>query len=149
MADEHRRAAEVVGHRTEILQVVGKGNRGQRLRCRAGAVSAQAKCDCAIAGICEEVQEVVVPARAMPAAVHEKQRDRMRIGAGSFVNHLEHEADPLLRPPAPSRPPRGFVETQATATLNGSCAWCKCRGATVPGSDSAAGSALPLGWQGV
>jgi len=72
---------------------------------------------------------------------------------GLFINiaRLLLEAGPRVAAEDQSvvRLARGFVETQATATLNGSCAWCKCRGATVPGSDSAAGSALPLGWQGV
>ena len=85
MADQHRGATQVVGHRTDVFEVVGDGNLVQRLGCGAGAVSAQAHRDRAVAGVGEEVQEVVVPApRAMPAAVHEQQRHRMRLAAGSL-----------------------------------------------------------------
>ena len=82
-----------------IVDVVGDGARAQGLVVGAGAVPAQAQCDRAIARIGEEVQEVLVPApRAMPAAVNEQQRHRMRVAAGPLVDHLEHEPDPLAAP---------------------------------------------------
>jgi hypothetical protein len=96
MADEHRLATQFLGGGPDIVEVVGDGHFAHRLRRGAGAVPAQAERDRAIARSCEEVQEVVLPTPcAMPAAVHEKQRHRMRVTAGPLVDHLEHEPDPL------------------------------------------------------
>ena len=92
MADQDRPAAQIVGDRTDVVEVVGDGNLVQRLGCGAGAVPAQAHRHRAVAGVGEVIQEMVVPApRAMPAAVHEKQRHGMVLAAGSLIDHLEHE----------------------------------------------------------
>ena len=98
MADEHRLATQVFGRGTDIVDVVGDGTRVKTFCYRAGAVSAQAQCHCAIAGSCEEIQEVVPAPRGMPTAMYKKQRHRMRVAAGPLVDHLEHAPDLCWEP---------------------------------------------------
>jgi hypothetical protein len=132
MGDEHRTAAQPVGRGADVVDVVGYRTGVEPLRGGAGAVSPQAYRDRAIARIGEEIQEVAPTRRRMPAAVDEEQRDRMSIGAGPLVDHLEHDPD-LVRQRLwfvrPFNPVLAFAETETKHTRIGvSYAWLQCRG---------------------
>src|SRR5271156_4833501 len=83
-----RMAAKAVGRGTDIVDVVGDRTGVEWLGGGAAAVAAQAQRHRAVTGIGEEVHEVGPARRGMPTAVHEQQWHRMRIVAGSLVDHL-------------------------------------------------------------
>lgn len=90
MGDEHWVAAKAVGRGLDIVDVIGDRARVKGFCGGAAAVPAQAHCHCAIAGMGKDVHEVFPARRGMPTTVDEQQWHRMRLGAGSFIDHLEH-----------------------------------------------------------
>jgi len=88
MSNQHRVAAKAVGRGTDIVDVVGDRTGVEWLGGGAAAVAAQAQRHRAVAGIGEEVHEVGPARRGMPTAVHQQQWHRVRVVAGSLVDHL-------------------------------------------------------------
>jgi hypothetical protein len=82
---------------TDIVDVVGNRTAIEWCRDCTRAVPAKAQRDGAVAPIREEIQKMIIPAPScMPRTVNEKQRRRMSITAGPFVDQFEHWAVPPI-----------------------------------------------------
>src|ERR1700727_563069 len=88
MGNQHRVAVKAAGRGTDIVDIVGDRTGVEWLGGGAGAVASQAQRHRAVTGVGEEVHEVGPARRGMPTAVDEQQRHRMRVVAGSLVDHL-------------------------------------------------------------
>ena len=98
MTDEHWRGTQLADNGVYVVHVIGNRTRFERLGQAAGTVAAKAQCDGAVTLIGEEVQKMLVPAPCCDAsAVNEQQRNGVRIGGRSLIDHFQHGSVPPIK----------------------------------------------------